>query len=41
MDAARAGATQERTFENPKHGSVAFCSDPFGHGFCIIQRTRK
>jgi predicted enzyme related to lactoylglutathione lyase len=36
-----AGATQEQVFENPKHGSVAFCSDPFGHGFCIIQRKKK
>jgi predicted enzyme related to lactoylglutathione lyase len=36
-----AGATQEQIFENPKHGSVAFCSDPFGHGFCIIQRKKK
>jgi hypothetical protein len=21
-------------------GSAAFCSDPFGHGFCLIQRHR-
>lgn len=35
-----AGATQEQVFENPDHGSVAFCSDPFGHGFCLIERKR-
>ena len=39
--ALQAGATQEQIFENPKHGSVAFCSDPFGHGFCIIQRKSQ
>jgi predicted enzyme related to lactoylglutathione lyase len=33
-----AGAKQEQLFENPEHGSVAFCSDPFGHGFCLIER---
>jgi uncharacterized glyoxalase superfamily protein PhnB len=36
-----AGATQEQVFDNPAHGSAAFCSDPFGHGFCLIERTRK
>jgi len=36
--ALEAGATREQVFENPKHGSVAFCSDPFGHGFCLIER---
>ena len=35
-----AGAKKEQVFENPKHGSAAFCSDPFGHGFCLIQRKR-
>jgi predicted enzyme related to lactoylglutathione lyase len=35
-----AGATREQVFENPEHGSVAFCSDPFGHGFCLIARKR-
>ena len=34
-----AGATREQVFESP-HGSVAFCSDPFGHGFCLIERKR-
>ena len=35
--ALAAGATREQVFENPEHGSVAFCSDPFGHGFCLIE----
>jgi len=35
-----AGAKQEQVFKNPEHGSAAFCSDPFGHGFCLIQRKR-
>jgi predicted enzyme related to lactoylglutathione lyase len=35
-----AGATGEQVFENPEHGSVALCSDPFGHGFCLIERKR-
>jgi predicted enzyme related to lactoylglutathione lyase len=38
--ALEAGAAQEQLFENPKHGSVAFCSDPFGHGFCLIERKK-
>jgi predicted enzyme related to lactoylglutathione lyase len=38
--ALEAGATGEQVFENPEHGSVAFCSDPFGHGFCLIERKR-
>ena len=33
-----AGATQEQLFENRGRPSVAFCSDPFGHGFCLIER---
>jgi predicted enzyme related to lactoylglutathione lyase len=36
-----AGATQEQFIENPEHGSVAFCSDPFGHGFCLIEMRRR
>ena len=32
-----AGATREHVHEDPDHGSVAFCSDPFGHGFCLIE----
>lgn len=35
--AVEAGATKEQVFENPEHGSAAFCSDPFGHGFCLIE----
>jgi hypothetical protein len=34
------GAKKEQVFENAKHGSTAFCSDPFGHGICLIQRNR-
>jgi predicted enzyme related to lactoylglutathione lyase len=34
------GALREQLFENSEHGSVAFCSDPFGHGFCLIERKR-
>ena len=36
--AVRAGAVEEQVFVNPEHGSAAFCSDPFGHGFCLIER---
>jgi predicted enzyme related to lactoylglutathione lyase len=32
-----AGATQEQLFELPNRPAVAFCSDPFGHGFCLIE----
>jgi predicted enzyme related to lactoylglutathione lyase len=39
--AVKAGAKQEQLFENPGYPSVAFCSDPFGHGFCLIERRRK
>jgi len=38
--AVKAGAKQEQLFENAEHPSVAFCSDPFGHGFCLIERRR-
>lgn len=30
------GAIVERSFSSPK--AVAFCSDPFGHGFCLIEK---
>src|SRR5262245_43593818 len=33
--ALEAGATQEQLFESPGYPAVAFCSDPFGHGFCL------
>jgi predicted enzyme related to lactoylglutathione lyase len=39
--AVRAGARQEQVFENPEHGSAAFCADPFGHGFCLLERKAK
>jgi predicted enzyme related to lactoylglutathione lyase len=39
--AIEAGAKQEQLHENAKHGSVAFCSDPFGHGFCLIEKKRR
>jgi predicted enzyme related to lactoylglutathione lyase len=39
--AIKAGAIQEELFESPEYGSVAFCSDPFGHGFCLIERRKK
>lgn len=35
------GARREQVFENPEHGSAAFCSDPFGHGFCLLERKAK
>ena len=35
------GARREQVFENPEHGSAAFCGDPFGHGFCLIARKAK
>lgn len=38
--AIEAGATKEQVFENPEHGSIAFCADPFGHGFCLLE-TKK
>jgi predicted enzyme related to lactoylglutathione lyase len=36
--ALAAGATQEQFFESSEHGPAAFCADPFGNGFCILQR---
>ena len=39
--ALEAGAKQEQLYENAKHGSVAFCSDPFGHGFCLIEKKSR
>jgi predicted enzyme related to lactoylglutathione lyase len=32
-----AGATQEQLLESDAHGSIAFCADPFGNGFCLLQ----
>jgi predicted enzyme related to lactoylglutathione lyase len=31
-----AGALCEQKFERGAHPPVAFCSDPFGNGFCLI-----
>ncbi len=33
-----AGGAVEQIFENPAHGSAASCADPFGHGFCLLER---
>ena len=35
--ALAAGAVREQLFESAGHGAVAFCRDPFGHGFCLIE----
>lgn len=34
--ATKAGAICEQKFEVAGRPPIAFCSDPFGHGFCII-----
>jgi len=34
--ALAAGALCEQKFEGGGHPPIAFCSDPFGHGFCIV-----
>ena len=39
--ATKAGAIREQFFENPEHGSAAFCSDPFGNGFCLLERKSR
>jgi predicted enzyme related to lactoylglutathione lyase len=39
--AVGAGAIREQLFENPEHGSIAFCADPFGNGFCLLARKAK
>ena len=41
MDAEAAGATIEKRFEGGDHPPVAFCSDPFGNGFCIIGKREN
>ncbi|HKO52049.1 MAG TPA: VOC family protein [Polyangiaceae bacterium] len=35
------GAKREQVFEDTGHGSAAFCTDPFGHGFCLLARKAK
>lgn len=39
--AVEAGATAEQVFDNPEHGSAAFCADPFGNGFCLLERKER
>ena len=39
--AVRAGAIKEQIFENAEHGSAAFCADPFGNGFCLLESKAK
>ena len=33
----QAGGVCEALHRHPDHGGAAFCSDPFGHGFCLIE----
>ena len=40
-NALAAGAKQEQVFHVPGRPAVAFCSDPFGHGFCLIERRKN
>ena len=35
--AIKAGAVNEQGFDHPDHGAAAFCTDPFGNGFCILE----
>jgi predicted enzyme related to lactoylglutathione lyase len=39
--AINAGAIQEQLFEVPGRPAVAFCCDPFGHGFCLIENRKS
>jgi predicted enzyme related to lactoylglutathione lyase len=34
--ALNAGAKCEQKFDKPGRPPIAFCSDPFGNGFCIV-----
>jgi predicted enzyme related to lactoylglutathione lyase len=38
--AKNAGAKSEQVHQTPGFPPVAFCSDPFGHGFCIVGLER-
>ena len=38
--ALNAGATCEQKFESGGRPAIAFCSDPFGNGFCIIEKKQ-
>lgn len=35
-----AGAKAEQVHRVPGYPPVAFCADPFGHGFCIVGLTK-
>jgi predicted enzyme related to lactoylglutathione lyase len=35
-----AGGTVERLFETEGRPRTAFCADPFGHGFCLMETRR-
>lgn len=39
--ALAAGAKLEQKFDGGAHPPAAFCSDPFGNGFCIIGPRRN
>lgn len=39
--AMKAGAICEQKFEIPGRPAIAFCSDPFGNGFCIVGARRS
>jgi catechol 2,3-dioxygenase-like lactoylglutathione lyase family enzyme len=39
--AIAAGARREQLYEGAEHGSAVFCSDPFGHGFCLIEKRKQ
>jgi predicted enzyme related to lactoylglutathione lyase len=39
--AARAGAAVEQKYEIAGRPPIAFCSDPFGNGFCVIGTAAK
>jgi len=46
LDAALAsiraeGGKVERELRNVGPKNVAFCSDPFGHGFCVIEERAR
>jgi len=37
--AVNAGARCEQKFAGGAHPPIAFCSDPFGNGFCVVGTT--
>jgi catechol 2,3-dioxygenase-like lactoylglutathione lyase family enzyme len=38
--ALNAGARCEQKFNVPGRPPIAFCSDPFGHGFCVVGASK-